>query len=47
MVAVAAKGSTGPSTGPASGEQSAGAANPYAGAAADGDNSGGSFDQKA
>jgi molecular chaperone GrpE len=47
MVAVAAKGSTGPSTGPASGEQSAGGANPYAGAAADGDNSGGSFDQKA
>ncbi len=47
MVAVAAKGSTGPSTGPAAGEQPAGAANPYAGAAADGDNSGGSFDQKA
>ena len=42
MVAVAAKGSTGPSTG----EPSA-AANPYAGAGSDGDNSGGSFDQKA
>lgn len=40
MVAVAAKGSTGP------GEQPA-AANPYAGAASDGDNSGGSFDTKA
>lgn len=40
MVAVAAKGSTGP------GEQAA-AANPYAGAASDGDNSGGSFDTKA
>jgi molecular chaperone GrpE len=47
MVAVAAKGSTGPSTGSATGEQPAGAANPYAGATADGDNSGGSFDQKA
>jgi molecular chaperone GrpE len=42
MVAVAAKGSTGPSTG----EPSA-AANPYAGAGSDGDNAGGSFDQKA
>lgn len=41
MVAVAAKGSTGPSTG-----ESAAAANPYA-SATDGDNSGGSFDQKA
>lgn len=43
MVAVAAKGSTGPSAG---GEQPA-SANPYAGAGADGDNSGGSFDTKA
>jgi molecular chaperone GrpE len=43
MVAVAAKGSTGP----ASAEQPAAAPNPYAGAGADGDNSGGSFDQKA
>jgi molecular chaperone GrpE len=43
MVAVAAKGSTGP----ASPEQSTGAPNPYAGVGADGDNSGGSFDQKA
>jgi molecular chaperone GrpE len=42
MVAVAAKGSTGPgSEGPSA------AANPYAGAGSDGDNSGGSFDQKA
>lgn len=41
MVAVAAKGSTGPSTNESS------AANPYAGAGADGDNAGGSFDQKA
>ena len=40
MVAVAAKGSTAP------GESAAGA-NPYAGAASDGDNSGGSFDTKA
>jgi molecular chaperone GrpE len=46
MVAVAAKGSTGPSTGSATGEPSA-AANPYADAGSDGDNSGGSFDQKA
>jgi molecular chaperone GrpE len=43
MVAVAAKGSTGPSAG----EQPGAAANPYAGAGADGDNSGGSFDTKA
>lgn len=43
MVAVAAKGSTGPSTGEASG----GAANPYAGAGSDGEGSGGSFDTKA
>lgn len=43
LVAVAAKGSTGP----ASPEQPGGAANPYAGASADGDNSGGSFDTKA
>ena len=43
MVAVAAKGSTGP----ASPDQPAAAPNPYAGAGADGDNSGGSFDQKA
>jgi len=42
MVAVAAKGSTGPSTA----EPSA-SANPYAGAGSDGDNAGGSFDQKA
>jgi molecular chaperone GrpE len=43
MVAVAAKGSTGPG-GP---EQAGASANPYAGAGADGDNSGGSFDTKA
>ncbi|HWT51831.1 MAG TPA: nucleotide exchange factor GrpE [Caulobacter sp.] len=43
LVAVAAKGSTGP----VSPEQPGGAANPYAGASADGDNSGGSFDTKA
>lgn len=43
MVAVAAKGSTGPSAG----EQAGASANPYAGAGADGDNSGGSFDTKA
>lgn len=43
MVAVAAKGSTGPSTGEASGAS----ANPYAGAGADGEGSGGSFDTKA
>ncbi|MET3664004.1 nucleotide exchange factor GrpE [Caulobacter sp. 1776] len=43
MVAVAAKGSTGP----ASPEQAGAAANPYAGAGADGDNSGGAFDTKA
>ena len=42
MVAVAAKGSTGPSANEASP-----AANPYAGAGADGDSSGGAFDQKA
>lgn len=42
MVAVAAKGSTGPST-----NESSSGANPYAGAGADGDNAGGSFDQKA
>src|SRR3954462_15717740 len=48
MVAVAAKGSTGPSTtsGGAS-EQANGAANPYGGASADFDNSGGAFDTKA
>lgn len=43
MVAVAAKGSTGPSTG----EPAGASANPYAGAGADNDSSGGSFDQKA
>ncbi|MBO9545318.1 nucleotide exchange factor GrpE [Caulobacter sp.] len=43
MVAVAAKGSTGPSTG----EPAGASANPYAGAATDGDSSGGSFDTKA
>lgn len=43
MVAVAAKGSTGPSNG----ETSGASANPYAGAGADSDNSGGSFDTKA
>lgn len=43
MVAVAAKGSTGP----ASPEQPAAAANPYAGAAADADSSGEAFDTKA
>jgi molecular chaperone GrpE len=43
MVAVAAKGSTGPT----SPEQPAAAPNPYSGAGVDGDNSGGSFDQKA
>jgi molecular chaperone GrpE len=43
MVAVAAKGSTGPS----SGEPSGASANPYAGASADGDSSGGAFDTKA
>ena len=43
MVAVAAKGSTGPGAP----EQGAAAPNPYAGAGADGDNSGGSFDTKA
>lgn len=42
MVAVAAKGSTGPAAAEASAS-----ANPYAGAAADGDGSGGSFDTKA
>ena len=43
MVAVAAKGSTGPSTG----EPPGASANPYAGAGADGEGSGGSFDTKA
>jgi molecular chaperone GrpE len=43
MVAVAAKGSTGPG-GP---EQAGANANPYAGAGSDNDSSGGSFDQKA
>lgn len=43
MVAVAAKGSTGP----ASPEAQTAAANPYAGAAADGDSTGGAFDAKA
>ncbi|WP_454758323.1 nucleotide exchange factor GrpE [Caulobacter segnis] len=43
MVAVAAKGSTGPG-GP---EQAGASANPYAGAGSDNDSSGGSFDQKA
>ncbi|WP_454713680.1 nucleotide exchange factor GrpE [Caulobacter segnis] len=43
MVAVAAKGSTGPG-GP---EQAGASANPYAGAGSDSDSSGGSFDQKA
>jgi molecular chaperone GrpE len=43
MVAVAAKGSTGP----ASPDQPAAASNPYAGAGADGDSSGGAFDTKA
>ena len=47
MVAVAAKGSTGPQGGAATGEAPAASANPYAGAGADGDNSGGSFDTKA
>ena len=47
MVAVAAKGSTGPSAGSTTGEPSGASANPYAGAGADGDNSGGSFDTKA
>jgi len=42
MVAVAAKGSTGPAAAEASTS-----ANPYAGAAADGDGSGGAFDTKA
>jgi molecular chaperone GrpE len=42
MVAVAAKGSTGPG-----GEQPAASANPYAGANTDGEGSGGSFDTKA
>lgn len=46
MVAVAAKGSTGPQGGAATGEGSA-TANPYAGAGADGEGSGGSFDTKA
>jgi molecular chaperone GrpE len=45
MVAVAAKGSTGPQGGAATGEQPT-SANPYAGAGSD-DNSGGSFDTKA
>jgi molecular chaperone GrpE len=43
MVAVAAKGSTGP----ASPDAPAASANPYAGAGAEGDNSGGTFDAKA
>nr|WP_295108892.1 nucleotide exchange factor GrpE [uncultured Caulobacter sp.] len=43
MVAVAAKGSTGPG-GP---EQAGASANPYAGAGSDNDSSGGSFDTKA
>ena len=43
MVAVAAKGSTGP----AAPEQPAAASNPYAGAGADGEGSGGAFDTKA
>ena len=43
MVAVAAKGSTGP----ASPDAPAASANPYAGAGSDGDGAGGSFDQKA
>ena len=47
MVAVAAKGSTGPQGGASTGEPSGASANPYAGVGADGDNSGGSFDTKA